>query len=75
MLGLGLLLVGSSAFSSRMFAQTQDNPAEKSRSRRVGNSEMPSPSPSPTIVPKEEIPQESDEVVRVDTSLTSIFFT
>ena len=75
MLGLGLLLVGSSAFSSRMFAQTQDNPAEKSRSRRVGNSEMQSPSPSPTIVPKEEIPQESDEVVRVDTSLTSIFFT
>jgi Ca-activated chloride channel homolog len=33
------------------------------------------PSPSPTPVLREPVPQESDEVVRVDTSLTNIFFT
>lgn len=76
--GLAILLVGGSAFSTRMFAQIsqnqQENPAEKSRARRTGNSDLPAPSPTPTV-PKEEIPQESDEVVRVNTSLTSIFFT
>jgi Ca-activated chloride channel homolog len=36
---------------------------------------LPSPSQTPTVVPKEEVPQESDEVVRVETNLTSIFFT
>lgn len=35
---------------------------------------MPAPSPSPTPR-REEIPQDSDEVVRVDTNLTNIFFT
>ena len=32
-------------------------------------------SPSPTPRTREEIPQDSDEVVRVDTNLTNIFFT
>ena len=35
----------------------------------------PAPSPTPTPRPREEIPQDSDEVVRVDTNLTNIFFT
>jgi Ca-activated chloride channel family protein len=45
---------------------------DKSRARRTGD---PQPSPSPTPRPKEELPQDSDEVVRVETNLTTIFFT
>jgi Ca-activated chloride channel homolog len=75
-LGLAVALVGGSAFpfSSRMFAQTPsvDDTQEKTRTRRV--SEVPSPAPSPTP-PKEDVPLESDEVVRVETNLTNIFFT
>jgi len=71
-LGLGVLLVGGPAASSRLFAQSKHAPGvqEKSRTRRV--SDLPAPSPTPPVVPKEE---ESDEVVRVETNLTNIFFT
>src|SRR6266511_1944969 len=70
----GTLLAGS-AVPAKMFAQTQGTPGpEKSRTRRVTNSEQAAPSPTPPA-PKEESPQESDEVVRVETNLTSIFFT
>ncbi len=72
-LGLAVALVGgsASAFSSRMFAQTQSAPdvQEQTRTRRV--SEQPLPSPTP---PKEDV-QDSEEVVRVETNLTNIFFT
>jgi VWFA-related protein len=37
--------------------------------------QRPSPSPTPAASPREELPQDSDEVVKVDTNLTSIFFT
>jgi Ca-activated chloride channel family protein len=72
--GFASLLVLSAAIPRNMSAQTQ-NPAasEKSRSRRVEESELPVPSPTPT--PKEDNPQDSDDVVRVETNLTSIFFT
>jgi VWFA-related protein len=68
------LLVAATAIPSSMFAQTEV--PEKSRSRRVAGSEVPvpSPTPPPTVVPKDE-PQDSDDVVRVETNLTSIFFT
>src|SRR5689334_25414297 len=33
------------------------------------------PSPSPTPRSREEVPQDSDEVVKVETNLTNIFFT
>jgi Ca-activated chloride channel family protein len=67
-------LVAGSAVPSRMFAQT--SVPEKSRTRRVAAAELPGPSPTPTVVPKEETPpQDSDDVVRVETNLTSIFFT
>jgi Ca-activated chloride channel homolog len=36
-------------------------------------SAMPSPSPTPRT--REELPQDSDEVIKVDTNLTNIFFT
>ena len=44
-------------------AQTESNAA----------SAMPSPSPTPRT--REELPQDSDEVIKVDTNLTNIFFT
>ena len=37
--------------------------------------QQPAPSASPTPSPKDELPQESDEIVRVETNLTSIFLT
>src|SRR6266566_8357512 len=71
-LGLAVMLVGGAAASSGLFAQSQSAAGvqDKSRSRRV--SEQPTASPIPPAVPKEE---DSDEVVRVETNLTSIFFT
>lgn len=48
---------------------------DKSRPRRTGDPQKPEPSPSPTPQVKEDLPQDSDEVVRVETNLTSIFFT
>jgi VWFA-related protein len=74
--GLAVSLLAGSAVPARMFAQTQSTAVpEKSRTRRVTNPQQPAPSPTPPVLPKEENPQESDEVVRVETNLTSIFFT
>ena len=72
---LVVLLVAGASLPRSMFAQT--NVTEKSRTRRVTNpaSSAPSPTPTPTPVSKEEPPQDSDDVVRVETNLTSIFFT
>lgn len=55
---------------NRSQAQTPSD-AEKSRSRRAAQV----PSPTPPVNPREELPQESEEIVRVETNLTSIFFT
>lgn len=48
---------------------------DKSRARRTSDTQKSEPSPSPTPRVKEELPQDSDEVVRVETNLTTIFFT
>ncbi|HEY8185825.1 MAG TPA: VWA domain-containing protein [Pyrinomonadaceae bacterium] len=75
-LGLMTILVAASVIPTRMQAQSQVNAIqEKSRSRRVSNSEQQTPSPTPTVSPKDDNPRESDEVVRVETNLTNIFFT
>jgi Ca-activated chloride channel homolog len=68
--GLAGSLVGSSAVLPQLFAQSQTgvDPQEKTRSRRT--SEHPAPTPTP---PKDEV--DSDEVIRVETNLTNIFFT
>jgi VWFA-related protein len=59
-----------------MLAQSQSQAVpEKSRTRRVTDSGLPAPSPTPTVTPKDDNPQDSDDVVRVETNLTSIFFT
>jgi VWFA-related protein len=69
-IGLAVSLVGGSVISPELFAQSQTgaDPQEKTRSRRI--SEYPAPTPTP---PKDEL--ESDEVIRVETNLTNIFFT
>ena len=47
--------------------------------KNEGNTQSPtafaSPSPSPSPRNREEVPQDSDEVIKVDTNLTNIFFT
>jgi VWFA-related protein len=73
MLGVAVALLAAAAVPARMFAQTQA--ADKSRTRRVSDTELPAPSPTPSVATKEENPQDSDDVVRVETNLTSIFFT
>jgi VWFA-related protein len=68
-IGLMVSLVGGSFISPELFAQSQGGDTqEKTRSRRA--SEQPVPTPTP---PKDEV--ESDEVIRVETNLTNIFFT
>ncbi|HZN05419.1 MAG TPA: VWA domain-containing protein [Pyrinomonadaceae bacterium] len=47
----------------------------KSESNVASAMPSPSPSPSPTPRTREELPQDSDEVIKVDTNLTNIFFT
>jgi len=66
------LLCGSVA-AHRLFARSDAGVSDKSSFKSVD--QQPSPSPTPTASPREELPQESDEVVKVETNLTSIFFT
>ena len=74
-----LVVIAALAFgvltSGRPLAQQPsetENAQDKSRARRTGDAQ-PSPSPTPRL--KDELPQDSDEVVRVETNLTTIFFT
>src|SRR5215510_2096101 len=60
-----LLLCGG-IFNRSQFAKNET-------STPVGASAVPSPSPTPRT--REEVPQDSDEVVKVETNLTNIFFT
>jgi VWFA-related protein len=59
LLFVAALLCAGVAFSARSEASVSDGPA-------------PSPSPTPK---REELPQDSDEIVKFDTNLTNIFFT
>jgi len=64
--------LAAAMIANRSFAQTPPGAdAQKSRSRRA--SEVPSP--TPPVNPKEDLPQESEDVIRVETNLTNIFFT
>jgi len=65
-----LSLALAAPFSNRARAQSQPDGQKEQRSRTTGV-QQPTPSPSP----RDELPGESDEVVRVETNLTSIFLT
>jgi Ca-activated chloride channel homolog len=71
-LGLGVSLFGGPVASSGLFAQSPSasDVQDKSRTRRV--TDPPTPSPTPPVDSRED---ESDEVIRVETNLTNIFFT
>src|SRR6476620_1031825 len=60
------LLIGCGTAGTSMFAQTYNSSGAISNAR---------PSPSPTPRSREELPQESDEVIKTETNLTNIFFT
>ncbi|HEV8371081.1 MAG TPA: VWA domain-containing protein [Pyrinomonadaceae bacterium] len=62
---ISLLIVGGAA-GHTLFAQNSGS------SSRVADA-LPSPSPTPRA--REEVPQDSDEVVKVETNLTNLFFT
>src|SRR5918992_1342801 len=49
--------------------------ANQEAANNEANTANPIPSPSPTPRTREEVPQDSDEVIKVDTNLTNIFFT
>jgi VWFA-related protein len=66
LLVLLLLLILSGTAGHRLFAQNQGT------STRIPGAQ-PSPSPTPRV--REEIPADSDEVVKVETNLTNLFFT
>ncbi len=63
-------MLSGSVAAHRLFAQSsQDKSGARIEDQR------PSPTPTPVTRPREELPQDSDEVVKVETNLTSIFFT
>src|ERR1043166_6350416 len=49
--------------------------ANRSQLAKNQTSASAAPSPSPTPRSREEVPADSDEVIKVDTNLTNIFFT
>ncbi len=72
MFALAALLVVGATVTSQSVAQQSDSASQdKSRARRASTV----PSPSPTPGEKDDVLQDSDEVVRVETNLTNIFFT
>ena len=68
--GLVAAFAGTVIFSESQFAQSADS-QDKTRARRT--SELPSPSPTPPARPGDTL--ESEDVIRVETNLTNIFFT
>ena len=58
------VLLCAGVASSSMFAKTENSPSAAQQA-----------TPSPTPRTREELPQDSDEVIKVETNLTNIFFT
>jgi len=52
---------------------TREVRASAEGAQEKGDLQQPQPSPSPRV--KDELPQDSDDVIRVETNLTNIFFT
>lgn len=62
-------LLSSGALTVHMLAKSGNS------QDRQNDAALPAPSPTPTPRPREELPVDSDEVVKVETNLTNIFFT
>ena len=69
-IGLLAAFTGASIFAERQSAQS---PGAQDKTRPRTTSETPSPSPTPPARPGDIL--ENDDVIRVETSLTNIFFT
>ncbi|HKO44504.1 MAG TPA: VWA domain-containing protein [Pyrinomonadaceae bacterium] len=69
-IGFLAAFAGASIFAERLSAQS---PSAQDKTRPRTTSEMPSPSPTPPARPGDIL--ENDDVIRVETSLTNIFFT
>src|SRR5882724_7294451 len=65
-----VFMLSGSVAAHRLFAQSSQD-----KSGASIEDQRPSPTPTPVTRPREELPQDSDEVVKVETNLTSIFFT
>lgn len=66
-------LLSAGVATRTLFAQNQNSAEQKSNFS--GTLPAASPTPTPTPRTREELPQDSDEVVKVETNLTNIFFT
>ena len=71
LIGLVAATILAASFAFRSHAQNPAQSQEKSRPRRTEN--QPSPSPQPKK--EDDVTLSSNEVVRVETNLTNIFFT
>src|ERR1700754_3624283 len=68
-----LLLLIALSLLTLSFVGTPKLSATSQTNQSVRSDALPFPSPTPRV--REEIPQDSDEVVKVETNLTNIFFT
>jgi Ca-activated chloride channel family protein len=69
-------LIGTMIAAGLNRASRAQNPAESQNNNRARRTEDPSqPAPSPPAKKEDEITLSSDEVVRVETNLTNVFFT
>src|SRR6266850_984493 len=73
LLALLILAPAAAVFVAGSRAQNNKEPQNDNRPRRAENS--PPPSPTPPAKPEDETTLHSDEVVRVETNLTNVFFT
>src|SRR5713101_752748 len=72
LLALLILASASAVFVAESRAQNTE-PQNNNRPRRAEN--LSQPSPTPPAKPEDETTLHSDEVIRVDTNLTNVFFT
>jgi len=68
LVSLALAIACASFVTRRMSAQTATGEPPRDEAQAAA-------SPTPTPRPRDEVPQDSDEVIKVETNLTSIFFT
>src|SRR5829696_4435118 len=70
-----LLVVAALLCGSVLLSEKSEASGLMSEAGGSAKGSVASPSPSPTPRTREELPQDSDEVVKFDTNLTNIFFT